>query len=171
MKVDGNQAATVTNSPSGDVLKRQTSSSNKQGAAKGSPKLKKNASVQKMNPMQAAKCRAKFHRDEIARLVLWRQPFKTAYYFARELIDLVIFYLQALFSYKKVVIALAMLTTLVTVGFYVEGAHTATLLFLRKQLLWCIYWMGLGIASSIGLGTGLHTFVLYLGPFIAQVRK
>jgi hypothetical protein len=29
--------------------------------------------------------------------------------------------------------------------------------------------MVLGIASSIGLGTGLHTFVLYLGPWIAKV--
>ncbi|CAJ0841674.1 15652_t:CDS:2 [Entrophospora sp. SA101] len=28
---------------------------------------------------------------------------------------------------------------------------------------------GLGIASSIGLGTGLHTFVLFLGPHIAEV--
>lgn len=27
----------------------------------------------------------------------------------------------------------------------------------------------LGILSSVGLGTGLHTFVLYLGPFIAKV--
>jgi hypothetical protein len=26
----------------------------------------------------------------------------------------------------------------------------------------------LGIASSIGLGTGLHTFVLFLAPFIVQ---
>lgn len=24
------------------------------------------------------------------------------------------------------------------------------------------YWLGLGILSSVGLGTGLHTFVLYL---------
>lgn len=27
----------------------------------------------------------------------------------------------------------------------------------------------LGILSSVGLGTGLHTFLLYLGPHIAQV--
>lgn len=27
----------------------------------------------------------------------------------------------------------------------------------------------LGVASSIGLGTGLHTFVLFLGPLIANV--
>ena len=33
----------------------------------------------------------------------------------------------------------------------------------------CGYWILLGIASSIGLGTGLHTFVLYLGPYIANV--
>jgi hypothetical protein len=29
--------------------------------------------------------------------------------------------------------------------------------------------MILGIASSIGFGTGLHTFVLYLGPHIAKI--
>jgi hypothetical protein len=33
----------------------------------------------------------------------------------------------------------------------------------------CLYWILLGVASSIGLGTGLHTFVLYLGPHIAKV--
>jgi len=35
--------------------------------------------------------------------------------------------------------------------------------------LFAIYWVSLGIASSVGLGTGLHTFILYLGPHIAQV--
>ena len=36
-------------------------------------------------------------------------------------------------------------------------------------ILFALYWIGLGIASSVGLGTGLHTFILYLGPHIAQV--
>ena len=40
---------------------------------------------------------------------------------------------------------------------------------LEKQLLWCMYWVGLGVLSSVGLGTGLHTFLLYLGPHIAAV--
>jgi hypothetical protein len=31
------------------------------------------------------------------------------------------------------------------------------------------WWVLLGVLSSVGLGTGLHTFVLYLGPFIAKV--
>ena len=33
-----------------------------------------------------------------------------------------------------------------------------------------VWWVGLGVLSSIGLGTGLHTFVLYLGPYIAKVN-
>lgn len=32
-----------------------------------------------------------------------------------------------------------------------------------------IWWVTLGVLSSVGLGTGLHTFVLYLGPYIAMV--
>ena len=35
--------------------------------------------------------------------------------------------------------------------------------------MFCLWWIALGIASSIGLGTGLHTFLLYTGPHIAKV--
>lgn len=35
-------------------------------------------------------------------------------------------------------------------------------------MFFCVYWVVLGVLSSIGLGTGLHTFVLYLGPKIAK---
>lgn len=39
----------------------------------------------------------------------------------------------------------------------------------KSQISWCLYWVGLGVLSSVGLGTGLHTFLLYLGPHIASV--
>lgn len=39
----------------------------------------------------------------------------------------------------------------------------------REIIYFALYWILLGVASSIGLGTGLHTFVLYLGPHIAKV--
>lgn len=35
-------------------------------------------------------------------------------------------------------------------------------------MVWYGWWVGLGIASSVGLGTGLHTFVLFLAPLIVQ---
>jgi len=40
---------------------------------------------------------------------------------------------------------------------------------LEGKIVWWLYWVGLGVLSSVGLGTGLHTFVLYLGPHIAAV--
>ena len=40
---------------------------------------------------------------------------------------------------------------------------------MERQVLWWGYWVGLGVLSSVGLGTGLHTFLLYLGPHIASV--
>lgn len=39
----------------------------------------------------------------------------------------------------------------------------------KEFVEFAFYWIILGVASSIGLGTGLHTFVLYLGPHIAKV--
>lgn len=39
----------------------------------------------------------------------------------------------------------------------------------EDKIIWCGYWVVLGILSSVGLGSGLHTFVLYLGPHIAKV--
>ncbi|KAL6278609.1 hypothetical protein ACE6H2_022210 [Prunus campanulata] len=38
---------------------------------------------------------------------------------------------------------------------------------LVRYLQFGLWWLTLGVASSIGLGSGLHTFVLYLGPHIA----
>merc|ERR1719285_895683 len=51
----------------------------------------------------------------------------------------------------------------------VPGSHTDSVLHIEKYLAWCLWWVGLGILSSVGLGTGLHTFLLYLGPHIAAV--
>ena len=50
-----------------------------------------------------------------------------------------------------------------------EGAHSKFLHDSKGQFLWGLYWIWLGILSSVGLGTGLHTFLLFLGPFIAKV--
>ncbi|KAG7515893.1 vacuole membrane protein 1 [Solea senegalensis] len=34
-----------------------------------------------------------------------------------------------------------------------------------------LYWVNLGILSSVGLGTGLHTFLLQQEPYIASVMQ
>lgn len=51
----------------------------------------------------------------------------------------------------------------------VPGRHQVLFGAVRANLWFVIYWLGLGVLSSVGLGTGLHTFLLYLGPHIASV--
>ncbi|KAJ1921368.1 hypothetical protein H4219_000685 [Mycoemilia scoparia] len=51
----------------------------------------------------------------------------------------------------------------------VEGSHIKYILSADALVVWYTYWVFLGILSSIGLGAGLHTFVLFLGPHIARV--
>lgn len=50
------------------------------------------------------------------------------------------------------------------------GAHQRYIQSWKVKLLRCLYWIGLGILSSIGLGTGLHTFILYLVSSSSPVR-
>jgi len=52
---------------------------------------------------------------------------------------------------------------------FLEGPHTQHKPLIEEIFFFSVWWIGLGVASSIGLGTGLHTFVLYLGPHMAKV--
>ncbi|XP_047463796.1 vacuole membrane protein 1-like isoform X3 [Mugil cephalus] len=67
------------------------------------------------------------------------------------------------------VFGLLLLLLLLSIAYRIEGTHQKYVQYMEKKTLWCAYWVGLGILSSVGLGTGLHTFLLYLGPHIASV--
>uniref|UniRef100_A0A7S3D757 Vacuole membrane protein 1 n=1 Tax=Palpitomonas bilix TaxID=652834 RepID=A0A7S3D757_9EUKA len=63
-------------------------------------------------------------------------------------------------------VVLALLAT--TAVFYMTERHSSDIVrYCEAFVLYHAYWVFLGILSSVGLGTGLHTFVLYLGPHVA----
>lgn len=66
-------------------------------------------------------------------------------------------------------VALATLIIVVTTLCLVPGSHQQIIKLVKSKGIFIIYWTGLGVLSSVGLGTGLHTFLLYLGPHIASV--
>lgn len=72
-------------------------------------------------------------------------------------------------SHRKLLFALAVLTASAVFLYNTPGSHQALIQKIEDQFMIGAYWLVLGVLSSIGLGTGLHTFVLYLGPFIAKV--
>ena len=99
-------------------------------------------------------------------LVIWRRPFSTLYYFFLALHAYALTVFWQLYNHR--IITIAALSAIA--GAYYYGA-TYYPEALNVAFAWgylAYFWVGLGVLSTVGLGTGLHTFVLYLGPFIAQ---
>ena len=74
-----------------------------------------------------------------------------------------------LLEQKTTLLGFSILLGLGVFLYQVDGPHKEHLQAAEKYILWCLWWVGLGVLSSVGLGTGLHTFILYLGPHIAAV--
>ncbi|KAG0487266.1 hypothetical protein HPP92_009361 [Vanilla planifolia] len=106
------------------------------------------------------------HQIEVQSLTLTSQPFRTLQLF----VFAVGAYLRRLLLY--ILRRVGWLLLLIFVGTFwlfllsIEGSHERVEEFLR-YFRYALWWTSLGVASSIGLGSGLHTFVLYLGPHIA----
>ncbi|XP_070591475.1 vacuole membrane protein 1 [Erythrolamprus reginae] len=108
-------------------------------------------------------------REARQSIVLWAKPILTfQYFFLETLLNLKDWTIK-LWHRRRIALFLLLLLAILTSTYYIEGGHQQYVKYMEKKLLWCAYWTGLGILSSVGLGTGLHTFLLYLGPHIASV--
>lgn len=54
-------------------------------------------------------------------------------------------------------------------GLKVTGFAGNRVVELETWILYVVWWVGLGILSSIGLGTGMHSGLLFLFPHILKV--
>ncbi|KAJ8711015.1 hypothetical protein PYW07_008257 [Mythimna separata] len=106
-------------------------------------------------------------------LVLWRRPLTTLEYFFKELIILISTGVQRLLqtrtAYKLLALTILIAILGTAVSYYISGPHQPYVQVVIACLAWWGWWVVLGVCSSVGLGTGLHTFLLYLGPHIARV--
>nr|XP_016931100.2 vacuole membrane protein 1 [Drosophila suzukii] len=109
--------------------------------------------------------------DEITRerlewesLVLWRRPVQTLKYGTLEAAQLLI-------SFTAKLLNLWLMGIVLLLGMFclLPGPHEDFVIFCQQRFGFAVYWLGLGVLSSVGFGTGLHTFLLYLGPHIAAV--
>ncbi|XP_060219153.1 vacuole membrane protein KMS1-like isoform X2 [Lycium barbarum] len=106
------------------------------------------------------------HNRELEHLSLTNQPLKTVKFFSFAVLKCLQQFSVNTFKCSCLVVILLAATggtLLLTRG----RAHEEPVQELLSYLRFGLWWLALGVASSIGLGSGLHTFVLYLGPHIA----
>lgn len=106
---------------------------------------------------------------EIKSLVLWKSPLKTLKYAGLEVLFLLKTNMNRLLHQRALLMAILVLLCGVVVAIYTPGHHQQLIDAIKTKGFFIVYWLGLGVLSSVGLGTGLHTFLLYLGPHIASV--
>lgn len=102
-------------------------------------------------------------------LTLWQHPITTLHYFFSEVFINILTLVKKTLLYKRTVCAIISIVTIFLLSARISGPQQEIFKLWEAKILWWLYWIGLGVLSSVGLGTGLHTFVLYLGPHIAAV--
>ncbi|KAM0898670.1 hypothetical protein ACQ4PT_021825 [Festuca glaucescens] len=108
------------------------------------------------------------HRLELESLTLTSQPFKTLALFVLAIGQSIRSTCSCVLKEgaRLKFLVLLVVTTWVLL-LVIDGPHEKHMQELLSYARFGLWWVILGVASSIGLGSGLHTFVLYLGPHIA----
>jgi membrane protein YqaA with SNARE-associated domain len=135
--------------------------------AKGQSKSPSNKPQAKQaNPPKASSKQEVANKPEIEKVTLWKNPIRTLQLFTAVLAR---FFGNIFRHILRNIIYYIILAAIIIVPHVVHGPHTPMVKKIDEIAEFAGYWIILGVASSIGLGTGLHTFVLYLGPHIAKV--
>ncbi|KAH8239209.1 hypothetical protein KR032_001942, partial [Drosophila birchii] len=103
-------------------------------------------------------------RVEWNSLVLWRRPMHTLKYGGLEVLQ----FLRIAYNKLMNIWLLGILMFLGIICF-IPGPHAYYMTILKHYLGFAVYWLFLGVLTSVGFGAGLHTFLLYLGPHLAAV--
>jgi len=112
------------------------------------------------------------HANERDHMHLFRRPFFTLKHFFLFIFEHLFSVVKHYLTHAGQLFLIIAAIGVVLAAVYIEGPHTPHMKVIEKFVFWYGGWYGgwvvLGIASSFGIGSGLHTFILYLGPFIAQ---
>ncbi|XP_062139421.1 vacuole membrane protein 1 [Drosophila sulfurigaster albostrigata] len=146
-----------------------SSSNNSSATATTAAAHTKSGNNSKMQLSKKDKQQKDKERNERAQLVLWRRPLQTSKYCALELIALLRTWSSRLMQQRGLLAVLIVLGIVFSIIYKIDGPHQMIIELVRRNTWFFVYWIGLGVLSSVGLGTGLHTFLLYLGPHIASV--
>eukprot|EP01123_Difflugia_compressa_P013663 TRINITY_DN6467_c0_g1_i1.p1 TRINITY_DN6467_c0_g1~~TRINITY_DN6467_c0_g1_i1.p1 ORF type:complete len:463 (-),score=50.02 TRINITY_DN6467_c0_g1_i1:107-1495(-) len=105
----------------------------------------------------------------VASVSLFRSPLLTLYYFFLVLQENLIYYGRYVLTHPGVMFVLFPLFLTYLLFDNIPGAHEKYVQEFEEIVLFVVWWISLGVLSSIGLGTGMHTGLLFLFPHVMKV--
>ena len=111
--------------------------------------------------------------EDIENMKLWTRPLDTLYHFSIVFFQFFARPVHAAMDPANIYIVGSLIAVIVSwlVGRGMEGPHQKQIIDAEHQAWYLLWWFGLGVASSIGLGTGAHTGTLFLFPHICAVVR
>ncbi|KAJ2857382.1 hypothetical protein J3B02_001035 [Coemansia erecta] len=106
---------------------------------------------------------------QLERMTFFSSPLKVSYYSTLYLKQQLRHTAGYIVQYPLTLAYSVALGSIYTALHFFSGPHVNAFRRIDSWVGWHSYWVLLGVLSSIGLGAGLHTFVLFLGPLIARV--
>lgn len=106
---------------------------------------------------------------ERARLTVWRRPLRTLQLFGSVAADGARAGLGYALGHPLTLYAGLPCAALWLAALQFEGPHRALMDEAALCAQFAVWWVGLGVLSSVGLGTGMHSGLLFLFPHIMKV--
>mmetsp|Transcript_18368 Transcript_18368/g.32896 ORF Transcript_18368/g.32896 Transcript_18368/m.32896 type:complete len:407 (+) Transcript_18368:264-1484(+) len=106
--------------------------------------------------------------DIRAKLRLVKAPFSVFGHFSVVAVDSLRYYFHATIRHPLALLILLPVLSIYISSFF-EGSHNEVLQPYVFAIEFTVWWIGLGVLSSIGLGTGMHSGFLFLFPHVIEV--
>eukprot|EP00299_Pterocystis_sp_00344_P011729 c5521_g1_i1.p1 GENE.c5521_g1_i1~~c5521_g1_i1.p1 ORF type:complete len:432 (-),score=52.64 c5521_g1_i1:39-1160(-) len=104
-------------------------------------------------------------------MTVWRQPLRVGYHFMMVVVEKSIELAHWVASHRVKAFFLTVFVGIWQLLTHVEGVWTPIVAEANIDLWFALWWLLLGVASSIGLGTGMHSGLLFLFPHIFKVVR
>eukprot|EP00602_Paraphysomonas_sp_CaronLab_P011099 CAMPEP_0185023178 /NCGR_PEP_ID=MMETSP1103-20130426/5863_1 /TAXON_ID=36769 /ORGANISM="Paraphysomonas bandaiensis, Strain Caron Lab Isolate" /LENGTH=571 /DNA_ID=CAMNT_0027555635 /DNA_START=68 /DNA_END=1783 /DNA_ORIENTATION=+ len=108
-------------------------------------------------------------KEERMKITLWQRPRQTLVLFGSAMCSVIDKSVRYVMSHPVVLRFLGPLCLLWILLEFIPGPYTEFIDGIEFCIEYVVWWVGLGILSSIGLGSGLQTGVLFLFPHIIRV--
>lgn len=108
-------------------------------------------------------------KEARGKITMLRTPITTMRLFLTAAVNFIVSRTVRFVTHKATLFGLLPLALLWAAALQVEGVHRPLMGEVSQWFYFAVWWVGLGVLSSVGLGTGMHTGFMFMFPHIYKV--